>query len=167
MNTVNLIAAVGADGSIGRGGNLIWHIPADLRRFKSLTMGHPVIMGRKTWESLPKRPLPGRLNIVMTRCLDYEAPGAVTVHSPEEAMAAATVTESGECVSPFVMGGGEIYNLFIPFATRLYLTLIDAGCPDADARLEWNEEEWMLEEETAPETTPEGVSFRYANFARK
>ena len=73
---VNMIVAAGDDGAIGRKGDLIWHISSDLRRFKALTMGHPVIMGRKTWESLPKKPLPGRLNIVVTRNAGYKADGA-------------------------------------------------------------------------------------------
>ena len=114
---MNIIVAAGADGAIGLNEDLIWRIPADLRRFKTLTMGHPVIMGRRTWESLPKRPLPGRRNIVLSRDAAFHAEGAETAHSPEEALA---LTAGSDI--PFVIGGESIYKAFLPMAERIMLT---------------------------------------------
>lgn len=170
MKEVDMIVAAGLDGSIGRGGDLIWRIPADLRRFKSLTMGHPVIMGRKTWESLPRRPLPGRLNIVITRDPDYRAGEAVTAHSPEEAIAAACRAADGvhDVPAPFVIGGAQIYEAFLPFVTRLYLTRVHAVCPDADAFIPpfYEGEEWRETEKCGTEVTPEGVAYDYVTYVR-
>ena len=100
-------------------------MPDDMRRFKALTSGHPVIMGRKTWESLPERfrPLPGRTNIVVTRQTGYGAPGAVVADSFEAARAAAARAEGSEEI--FVIGGGELYVAALPLADRLYLTLVN------------------------------------------
>ena len=161
MNEVNLIVAIGKDGSIGSGGDLVWHIRDDLKRFKALTTGHPVIMGRKTWESLPKRPLPGRRNIVVTTNKEYSAPGAETVAGPHEALKA---TE-GE--SPFIIGGGKIYETLLPFTTHLYLTKIDAEAPYADTWLQINEEEWMKTDEEGPYSTDDGISYRFVTYKRK
>ncbi len=123
---ISLIAAIGKGRELGKNGKLLWHLPDDMRRFKELTTGHPVIMGRKTWESLPERfrPLPGRTNIVVTRQANYEAAGAVVVDSFENArVAAACAKGAGET---FVIGGGELYATALPYASRLYLTLVDA-----------------------------------------
>lgn len=160
---LNIIVASGRDGAIGRNGELIWRIPADLRRFKALTMGHPIIMGRKTWESLPKRPLPGRRNIVVTRNRDYEAPGAEVAVSPEAAVAMAG--EEGA----YVIGGAQLYHALLPKATRIYLTEIDAACDEADARMTFppDAEAWEKEEVADPEVTPDGVTYRYVTYRRK
>jgi dihydrofolate reductase len=114
------IFARAANGVIGREGDLPWHLPADLKRFKSLTMGKPMIMGRKTFESFP-RPLPGRRHIVLTRDRTWYAEGAEVVHSVEEALATAG---SGEVA---VIGGAEIYALLLDKATRMELTEIHAA----------------------------------------
>jgi dihydrofolate reductase len=122
---ISLIAAIGArTRALGEGNQLLWHIPDDLKRFKELTNGHPVIMGRKTWESLPEkfRPLPGRLNILVTRQQNYEAGGATVCASLKEAFDVARSETTDEI---FVIGGGEIYKQALPFADRLYLTLVD------------------------------------------
>lgn len=125
MPRIAIIAALG-EGSraIGRDNGLLWHIPEDMKRFKALTTGHPVIMGRKTWESLPEkfRPLPQRANIVVTRDLAYEARGASIAGSLEEAIAKAKKTEGAEEI--FVIGGGQLYAEALPLAERLYLTLV-------------------------------------------
>lgn len=120
---VALIAALQRDRGIGKDNQLLWRIPDDLARFKALTLGHPVVMGRKTWESLPTsvRPLPGRTNIVVTRNTEYEAPGATVVSSLEEALASVAGTHT-----VFVIGGAELYAAALPIADRLYLTLIEA-----------------------------------------
>ena len=116
---LSLIAAVARNGVIGKDNQLLWHLPGDMRHFRETTRGKPVIMGRKTWESLPEkfRPLPGRLNVVVSRNADYDAPGAVLTGSLEEAIAKA---ENAEEI--FVIGGAELYNQALPLANRLYLT---------------------------------------------
>ena len=119
---VSIVVATDLDGIIGRDNRLPWHLPADLQRFKAVTMGKPMIMGRKTWESLPEkfRPLPGRRNIVVTRNAGYGAPGASVVTSLPDAMAAAAGSEA------FVIGGAELYRAALALADRLQLTEIDA-----------------------------------------
>ena len=129
---LTLIAAVAANGVIGRDGTLPWRLSADLKRFKALTMGHPVIMGRKTWESLG-RPLPGRLNIVITRNPDYRPEGASVAASLDAALALAA-----DAAEVFVIGGEEIYRIALSRADRLQLTEIqqdfagDARFPELD-----------------------------------
>src|SRR5262245_57390493 len=126
MHRISMIAAIGANTrALGKDGDLLFKIPEDLKRFRTLTKGHPVIMGRKTWESLPEavRPLPGRANFVITRQLNYEAPGALVVDSIEEAIASAKIVGGND--EMFIIGGGELYTLGLPLADRLYLTLVD------------------------------------------
>lgn len=140
-NELEIIVAVGRDSAIGRNGDLIWHLPGDLKHFKALTTGHAVIMGRRTWESLPKRPLPGRLNIVVSRNPEYQCEGASLVSSLGEAITLA----DEQCERTFVIGGGEIYAQALPACTRLHLSLVDAVCEDADTRLpRIQREEWEL-----------------------
>lgn len=135
QHTITIIAAVTRDLAIGHGGDLLYHISDDLRHFKTLTMGHPIVMGRRTFESFPKGALPGRRNIVVSRNSAYTAPGAETVGSLEEALAlAATESEGIDPSEIFVIGGGQIYSQALPLAHRLELTLIDTERPDADTR---------------------------------
>lgn len=125
-NRISLIAAIGTKTrALGKDNRLLWQIPEDMKRFKTLTLGHPVIMGRKTWESLPEkfRPLPRRLNIVVTHDTSYEALGAQVAPSFPEAISYAKKGEGAEEL--FVIGGGELYRAALPFASRLYLTLVD------------------------------------------
>lgn len=126
---IAFVVAVARNGVIGAKGDLPWRISSDLKRFKQITMGKPVIMGRKTWESLPKRPLAGRLNIVITRDRAYEAQGATVVASVDEALAAARHAKPEEIC---VIGGSEIFRQFLPVADRLYLTEVDLA-PEGDA----------------------------------
>lgn len=117
--------------AIGNGGKLLWHISSDLKRFKALTLGHPVIMGRKTFESILGylgKPLPERTNIVITRNTDYTHEGVIVVSSIEEGLERARAIETEEI---HIGGGSEIYNLALPYVTRLYLTVIDDE-PEAD-----------------------------------
>lgn len=114
-----IIAAVAPDNSIGRGGDLLYHISEDLKRFKSLTMGYPIIMGRKTFESFPKGALPGRRNIVVSRNKEYMAPGIEIAPSLEDALALCSSNEKA-----FIIGGGQIYNQAIRHANKLELTRI-------------------------------------------
>ena len=135
-----LMAAIGKNRELGFGNKLPWHLPDDLKRFKEITRGHAIIMGRKTYESIGKA-LPERKNIVVTRNAGYQAPGAVVVDSIEEALREASAA-AGEDV--FVIGGGEIYKLALPFADKMYLTFVDAEIPADTYFPEFNEGEWRV-----------------------
>ena len=114
-----IIVAASENNVIGRDGDLPWRLSADLKRFKRLTMGHAMIMGRRTWDSIG-RILPGRQTIVLTRQTDFECPGAIVVHSLQHAIDAAGDRE------PFIVGGAEIYRIAVPMATRIELTRVNA-----------------------------------------
>lgn len=136
------IAAVAENGVIGRDGGMPWHYPEDMRRFKEITMGHPVIMGRTTYESIAGQldgPLPGRTNVVLSRSNPDLPEEVVLVHSVEEAME--TVAELDDVA--FVTGGATVYEQFLPHADELLLTEIHEEY-DGDTRFpEWGPEEWM------------------------
>lgn len=118
---ISIIVAVSQNGVIGKDNQLLWRLPDDLKRFKQLTMGHPIIMGRKTFDSIGK-PLPGRTSIVITRNTDFKQEGIIVVHSLEEALTEAAKTGSDET---FVIGGGELYRLTQPIADKLYITEVE------------------------------------------
>ena len=122
---ISIIVACDKDRAIGKAGVLPWDIPSDLKRFKSLTIGHPVIMGRKTWESIPAkfRPLPERTNIIVTRDRNYLATGAIIATSVNDALDAAYASPGQEEV--FIIGGGEIFKETLPLTDRLYITEVD------------------------------------------
>jgi dihydrofolate reductase len=120
---IALVVARAENGVIGRDGAVPWRIPADMQHFRRVTMGKPCIMGRKTWESLPKKPLPGRTNIVITRDRAFQAAGAVVVHSLEDALSRAQAAGPEEIA---VIGGADIYGLTLPYAGRVYLTEVHA-----------------------------------------
>ena len=124
---LSAIVAVDENGAIGKNGDLLCYLPADLKHFKSITMGYTIIMGRRTWESLPKGALPGRKNVVITRNIDFIAPGAEVYHSLEEALQATSQDEKR-----FILGGGMLYNEAFAITDTLYLTRIHASFPDAD-----------------------------------
>lgn len=126
---VSLIAAMDRGFAIGKDGALPWHLPDDLKRFKALTVGKPILMGRKTAQSLG-RALPGRLNLVLTRSGQVPFEGMQAVASPEEAQGIAAGTGAGELC---VIGGGEIYVFTLPIATQLHLTLVETEVSGADA----------------------------------
>ncbi|HEY0010952.1 MAG TPA: dihydrofolate reductase [Candidatus Paceibacterota bacterium] len=155
ISRISAVAAIGTrTRALGKEGALIWSFPEDVRRFKALTLGHPVVMGRKTWESIPNkyRPLPGRTNIVVTRSADFSAEGAVVVHSLEEALSAAKGAPGSEEIC--IIGGGEIYRLALPFTDRLYLTLVDDDM-EGDAYFpEYPEFTNVIEDERHPEDIP-------------
>mgnify|MGYP003296582602 CR=1 FL=1 len=127
IQNLSMIVAAAEDGAIGRGGDLIWRISADLKRFKALTMGHSIIMGRKTWDSLPKGALPGRRNVVVTRDKNFSAEGADVYNSLEDAI------DSCKGAETFIIGGAQIYRQAIPMVSKLFLTRVYASYPDADA----------------------------------
>ena len=137
---ISLIVAVSANGVIGRGGELPWHLSDDLKRFKHLTLGKPIVMGRKTFESIG-RALPGRQNIVLTRQSEFAADECDVVSSIDAAIAA-----SGDAGEIVVIGGSEIYKLFLPLAERIYMTRVhidvdgEVRFPELDDEL-WQESE--------------------------
>ncbi|MCX8018126.1 MAG: dihydrofolate reductase [Rhodocyclaceae bacterium] len=157
-----IIAAVARNGVIGKGNALPWHLPEDLQHFKALTSGHTVIMGRKTWESLPARfrPLPGRTNVVVTRNPAFVAPGATVVASLDEAV------KVGAGQTAYVIGGAELYAHALPRADRLELTEIDAEF-EGDAhfppfdRRQWRE----VKREAA--TSASGLAYAFVSYARR
>ena len=138
------IVVVDDDGAIGRNGDLLCHLPADLKHFKAITMGHSIIMGRRTFDSFPKGALPGRQNIVITRNKHFSAPDVTVVHSVDEAIKAATMP--GEV---FIIGGAQIYAATFERVTTLYLTRLHASFPEADAFFPpINPDEWdVIDEE--------------------
>lgn len=152
---LSLIVAVADNGVIGHNGDLPWRIPGDMKFFKATTMGKPIVMGRKTWESLG-RALPGRENIVVTRSAGFDAPGASVVESLDAALA--LVSDADEVM---VIGGAEIYALALPHVARIYLTQVHAA-PDGDTHFpdlqaaDWRE---LAREDHAPEGDAPGYSF--------
>lgn len=161
---VNIIVAIAPDLAIGRKGDLLFHVSADLRRFKELTMGHPIIMGRKTFDSLPKGALPGRRNIVVSRNPEYVAPGGEVFESLDAAIASC----SG-CEKIFIIGGAQIYGQAIDKADHLMLTRFDRSADDADCYFpeiapdKWQTtecSEQMLDEKS-------GVNYWFETLSRK
>ena len=152
------------NGVIGRGCELPWRLRADMRRFRTLTLGKPVIMGRKTWESLPRRPLPGRLNLVLTRHPGFEAAGAVVCADFGEAVAIAReqAAEDG-AAEVCVIGGAELFALALPRAAKIFLTEVD-GEPAGDVIMPpLDESGWR---ETAREAVPAGPDDDYPTVFR-
>jgi dihydrofolate reductase len=134
---VTMIVAMAQNGVIGRDNTLPWRLPEDLRRFKAITMGKSILMGRKTFESIGK-PLPGRLNFVLTRNRNWHAEGVVVVGSVDEALQ--KVRESDELIA---IGGAEIYRLFMPFARRIYLTQVHAEVPGDTIFPDFDPTQWV------------------------
>ncbi len=135
---ISIIAAIGKNRELGFKDKLLWRLPDDLKRFKKITTGHAIVMGRKTYETIG-RPLPDRKNIVITRNDAYLAPGCIVVSSLDEAIEAA-----GGDSEVFVMGGGEIYALALASADRMYLTFVDAATPADTFFPEFNAADWKL-----------------------
>lgn len=141
--TVTVIAAVGPNGELGRGGELVYSLRDDMRHFRETTMGHPIVMGRRTFESFPKGALPGRRNIVVTRNEAYSAENIETAPSLEAAIALAGDAEV------MVIGGGQIYGKAISLADRLILTEVETPAPEADTFFpKVDPSVWTLESET-------------------
>lgn len=163
MSRVSIIAALGTGRVIGKDNDLLWRFPGDLKHFKKLTDGHPVIMGRKTWESLPQkfRPLPNRANIVVTRDTSYAAAGAAVAHSLEEALKIAEASEGNDEV--FVIGGGQLYAAALPSAARLYLTLVDDATPGTVYFPEYTDFSKEIESEEHEE---HGIRYRWVTLER-
>jgi len=160
--TVTIIAALGQNRVIGKDTRMPWHISNDLKRFKALTLGHPVVMGRKTFQSIGK-PLPGRDNIVITRSHAFVAPGCRVVHS-----LAGALTAAQGATEVFVIGGAEIYALALPLADRLQLTEVDAAIdgdayfPDFD-RSAWRE----VSREPGSTAAPDRLRYDFVTYERR
>jgi dihydrofolate reductase len=158
---LEVIVAVAANGVIGAGNRLPWHLPADLRRFRALTTGHAVIMGRKTWESIG-RALPQRQNIVVSRAPGFRAAGAQTAASLDAALALVTLPAPAFCI-----GGGELYREALPRASALHLTEVaqafagDATFPEFD-RVVWRE----TARESHPPESPGGAAYAFVTYTR-
>lgn len=164
MNRISAIAAIGKKTSVlGKDNDLVWDIPADLERFRNMTREHPIIMGRKTWESIPaeRRPLPKRTNIVVTRNESYEAPGAVVVTSVAEAIAKAKEAPGADEI--FIIGGSGIFKDALPFTDRLCLTLVDDDAPGDVHFPDYSDFINVTERESHPEHTP---PFEYVTLER-
>lgn len=162
--TISIIVAVARDNAIGRNGELVVRLRADMRHFREVTMGHPVIMGRKTWESLPSGALPGRRNIVISRNPNYVAQGAEVFDSLESAFCALSPDDSA-----MIIGGEQIYRQALPYAQTIHLTEIDTDAPDADTFFpELSSDEWdktdMGQWITDPET---GLKYRFGCLYRR
>lgn len=157
---VSIVAAIGKNRELGRGGGLIWRIPEDLKRVKALTMGHPLIMGRTTYESIGK-PLPGRTMIVVSKTTEA-IPGCVVKNSLEDALAYAREIDKEEI---FIFGGAQIYHAALPFTDRLYLTRIEAEAPDADTFFPTFEEEFT-KVITSDTRTQDGLKYQMVTLER-
>ncbi len=142
MKNLSIIVAISKDYAIGANNDLLWHIPSDLKRFKALTTGHTILMGRKTFESLPKGALPNRRNVVVSRSVDM-IQGAEVFHSIEEAL---SQTKNEQEV--FVIGGGEIYTKLLTQVNKMYLTVVEGEYPEATVffpKFDWAD--WLVEKE--------------------
>ena len=166
---VSLIAAVARNGVIGGNNRLLWRLPEDQRFLRQRTMGHPVIMGRRTWDSLPERfrPLPGRLNVVVTRQAAWRSGGAITANSVEQALALAR--ESPETRGPvYILGGAELYEAALPFADELVLTEIDQDF-EGDIRFPaWDRAAYLeVQREAHHAAPPNDFDFSFVIYRRK
>jgi dihydrofolate reductase len=163
MSFITFVAAVARDGAIGRDNALLWRIPEDMARFKALTAGKPVVMGRKTWDSIPPkfRPLPGRRNLVVSRSV-ATLPGAEVFASLDEALAACS-----EAPEVCIIGGGEIYALALPLADKLALTEVDVVFPDADRHFPAWPRDRFTEAARETHTSASGLRFDFVDYLRK
>ena len=160
---ISAIAAIGRERVLGNKNDLLWRIPGDLKRFKTLTTGHPVILGRKTFDSIG-RALPNRTNIVITRDSDWEHEGVMVVRSLEEAFTKAAAAPGGD-EEIFIIGGGQIYEQAFPFIERLYLTLIEDS-KKGDAYFPAYEENFTKLLFHEDMQTPEGLTYRWLTLEK-
>lgn len=157
-----MIAAAAENNALGKDNKIVWHLPNDYKRFRQLTSGHYIIMGRRTFESLQK-PLPDRTHIIITRQKDYQAPGCIVVDSIEKALSACPQDQDS-----FIIGGGEIYTIGLPYADKIELTRVHASF-EADAFFpEIIDTEWKLEaSEFNEKDEKHNYEYTYLTFIRK
>ena len=159
MKPISIIVAIAKNHAIGKDNQLLWHIPADLKRFKLLTTGHTIVMGKRTFESLPIRPLPNRRSIVITDIAGEKIEGCTMAFSIAEA-----IEKMDDDKENFIIGGGSVYRQFLPIADQLYLTIVQKDF-DADTFLEIDLKGWeTIEREDHPE---EELPYYYINLKRK
>lgn len=163
MTVISMVLARADNGVIGDKGGIPWRIPEDMKRFKALTMGHPIVMGRKTWDSFPKKPLPGRTNIVVTRDASWNADGAVAAHSLDEALTKARAKNPTEIA---IIGGTAIYLAALPYATRIHLTEVHIA-PAGDTTMPPFDPATWRESSREDLTTPEGLAYSYVTLDRR
>ena len=164
---ISLIVAMSESGAIGRGGRLPWHLPADLKHFKAMTLGKPIIMGRKTWDSLG-RPLPGRLNLVVSRQPDLQLEGAETFTDLDSALTRAEQWAREQGVDQLMLiGGAQLYAQALPQAQRLYLTRIEAS-PEGDAFFpDYDQAEWERVDSQAHPAEGDAPAYRFETWQRR
>ena len=159
---LSLIAAVSRNNVIGKDNKMPWHLPADLQFFKTTTMGKPIIMGRRTWESLG-RVLPGRRHIVVTRNRDYTAEGVEIVHSTNAAL-----EQASDVYEAVIIGGAFLYKEMLPLTDRLYLTEIDAKFEGDTFFPEWNKDEWdVVSSDSHPANEKNPFPYRFVVYDRR
>jgi dihydrofolate reductase len=160
MSRISLVLAMSTNGMIGANGTMPWRIAEDMKHFKAVTMGKPIVMGRKTWDSFPKKPLPGRTNIVITRDANWVADGALVAHSLDEAIARA-----GDAPEVAVIGGAEIFELALPRADLVHLTQVHGDFAGDTRMPPFDPAHWR---ETAREdhATPEGLAYSFVTLER-
>jgi dihydrofolate reductase len=159
---ISLVVAVAQNGVIGHCNGLPWHIPEDLKRFKALTMGKPVIMGRKTWDSIPRKPLAGRKNIVITRNREFHADGALVAHNFSDAVALAQSNGKDEIM---VIGGEAIFAAALPVADTIHLTEV-AASPQGDAFMPAIERSRWLETAREGPYEANGLAYSFVTLER-
>ena len=159
---ITIIAAAGQNNELGKDNDLVWHLPDDFKRFKQLTTGHYIIMGRKTFESFPK-PLPNRTHVVITRNEDYQKEGAVVVHSIDAAL-----LKASSDAQPYIIGGGEIYKMALEVTDKIELTRVH-GTFDADTFFpELDKDQWeLIAEIPHPKDDRHNYGFTYETWVRK
>lgn len=164
MTEVTLIAGVASDGAIGRNNELLWRLPEDMAHFKALTLGHPVIMGRKTWDSLPERfrPLPGRRNIVLSRQAGLSLSGAEVHVGLDGALQACS-----EAPQVFIIGGSQVYAAALPLADSLELTEVEADYADADAHFPVWDRQVFNEVSRERHANAAGLVFHFVRYERQ
>ncbi|WP_239348652.1 dihydrofolate reductase [Snodgrassella communis] len=161
-NKITLVAALADNNCIGQNNRIPWHVPEDFEFFKNYTMGKPVVMGRKTWESLPKKPLPGRPNYVISRQQEQQFSGAILCHSIKEA-----IQQLADCPEIIIMGGAQIYAQAMPLATDLRLTRIHVNVIGDTFFPAINANEWQQTESSSHISSKNNIAYDLQHFVRR
>jgi dihydrofolate reductase len=160
---ISIIVAIAQNNAIGKDNDLLWHLSGDLKRFKELTTGHTIVMGKRTFESLPVRPLPNRKSIVITDVEGEQIPGCVMAYSIEDAIAKFDNTDEN-----FIIGGGSVYRQFMPIADKLYLTVVHKDFEADTFYPEINFDEWQaIEKQENIFDEKSGLTYSYIIYIRK
>lgn len=160
---ISIIVAIGKNNEIGKANNMLWHLPAELKRFKEITTGHAIVMGRNTFNSLPKGPLPNRKNVILTRNSGFSSEGCLIYSSLDQAFV--NLLDDEEV---FIIGGGDVYQQVLPIADKLYITKVHADFPEADTffpEIKWKEWKETFRE-THPADEKNAYSFTFYEYER-